>query len=173
MIWEAKIIPFTLFSFLVTTLIWCCERILLHEKISSPNLCSTHKRLNYIFYYMANHRDAISRNPKKYGIIINFHNDFWLKKAFNIDMPMCSTAADYSLVPSITADGKIVGSWFQLIWKLYSTPPQIPKIIDRFTVLRWLFIAFYVLPEISRHVFAQAVFTDFSYIKRNWIIGNL
>jgi hypothetical protein len=122
--------------------------------------------------YIANHRDAISRNPKKYGIIINFHNDFWLKNAFNIDMPMCSTAADYSLLPSSTAEGKIVDSWFRLIWKLYCIPPQIPKLL-RFPVLERLFRAFYLLPEISRHFFAQAVFKDFSYIKRGWIFENL
>jgi hypothetical protein len=129
-------------------------------------------RLNYLFYY-ASGRDAISLNPKKYGIILNFHNDFWLNKAFNIEMPMCTMAVDYSLVHSCTAEGRIVSSWFRLIWKLFLSAPQIPKIINRFTVLRRIFKAFYVLPEISRNVLAQAVFTDFSYMKRNWIIGNL
>ncbi len=134
--------------------------------ISAPR---TH--LKYIFYY-ANHRDTIFRNHKKYGIIIDFHNDFWLKKAFNIDMPMSSTAADYSLMPPSTAEQKIVASWFRLIWKMYITPLQVPR-IDRFPVVRELFRAFYFLPEILRHVFTQAVFKDFSYMKRNWIIGNL
>ncbi len=129
-------------------------------------------RFSYIFYY-ANGRDAISRNPKKYEIILNFSNDFWLNKAFNIDLPVGTMAFDYSLVPSNTAEGKIVSSWFRLIWKYFNQPPQIPKIIFRFTVLRWLFRVFYFLPEISRHVFAQVVFKDLSYMKRNWIIGNL
>jgi len=42
-----------------------------------------------------------------------------------------------------------------------------------FTALRRLFKVFYILPEISRHVFVQAVYRDFSYMKRSWIIGNL
>jgi hypothetical protein len=129
-------------------------------------------RLSFIFY-LASGRDAIFRNPKKYGIILNFNNDFWLNKAFNIDLPMGTLAFGYSLVPPNTAEGKIVSSWFRLIWKSSSTPPQIPKIIVRSTALRWLFRVFYFLPEISHHVFAQVVFKDFSYMKRNWIIGNL
>jgi hypothetical protein len=42
-----------------------------------------------------------------------------------------------------------------------------------FTALRRLFKVFYILPEISRHVFVQAVYREFSYMKRSWIIGNL
>jgi hypothetical protein len=128
--------------------------------------------LSYLFYF-ANGRDAIFQNPKKYGIILNFNNDFWLNKAFNIDLPMGTMSFGYSLVPSNTAEEKIVSSWFRLIWNYFSTTPQIPKILVRFPALRELFKAFYFLPEISRHVFAQAVFSDFSYMKRNWIIGNL
>jgi len=129
-------------------------------------------RFSYLFYY-ASHRDAISLSPKKYGIVLNSHIDLWLTKAFNIDMPMCLTAADYSLVPSSTAEGKIVSSWFRLIWKLAFSTPKTTKIINRFTVLRRLFKVFYFLPEISYHVFVQAAYRDFSYMKRTWIIGNL
>ena len=129
-------------------------------------------RLNYLFYWAA-HRDAISLTPKKYGIILKSHNDLWLKKAFNIDMPMCLTAADYSLVPSSTAEGKIVSSWFRLIWKLFSSAPRTTKTMYHVTALRRLFKVFYILPEISRHVFVQAVYRDLSYMKRSWIIGNL
>jgi hypothetical protein len=128
-------------------------------------------RLNYLFYH-ANHRDAIFQNPEKYGITINFHNDFWLKKAFNIDMPMCASAADYTPVPSSTVEGKIVISWFRLIWKLYRTPPQIPKIF-RYHGIEWLYRILNVLPDIARHVLAQLVAKDFSYMKRSWLIGNL
>ena len=122
--------------------------------------------------YIANHRDAISRNQEKYGIRISFHNDFWLKKAFNIDMPMCSTAADYSLLPSDTSEGEIVDSWFRLIWKWYCTPPQIPSIF-RNHILERIYRAFYLLPEISRHILTQVIFKDFSFLKRAWLIENL
>jgi len=128
--------------------------------------------LNYIFYN-ASGRDAISINPNKYGIVLNFNYDFWLKKAFNIDMPMCTMAVDYSLVPSSAAERMIVRSWFHLIWKFFFSTTKIPKILHRFTLFRWLFKALYILPEISRHVFLQAVFKDFSYVKRNWVIGYL
>jgi hypothetical protein len=129
-------------------------------------------RLGYLFYFAAR-RDAISLSPKKYGIILKSHNDLWLNKAFNIDMPMCLMAADYSLVPSSTAEGKIVSSWFRLIWKLFFFEAKTTKIMCHFTALRRLFKVFYILPEISRHVFVQYVHRDFSYMKRSLIIGNL
>ena len=85
---------------------------------------------------------------------------------------MCSTAADYSLLPSDTAEGKIVASWFRLIWKWYCKPPQIPQIF-RNHILERIYRAFYLLPEISYHILIQAVFSDFSFMKRAWILENL
>jgi hypothetical protein len=133
---------------------------------NSPHLISSScTRLGY-FFYTANHRDAISRNPKKYRIIKIFFNNFWLKKSFNIDMPMCSTAADYSPVPPSLAEEKKVSTWFLLIWKLYRTPPQIPE-IGRFSLLERVFRALYALFEVSRQLFLEGLFKDFSYLKRS------
>ena len=53
------------------------------------------------------------------------------------------------------------------------TPMKNNKIVKRFPVLLELLKAFRVLPEISRFVIAQTVFSDYFYLKRGWIILNL
>lgn len=126
-------------------------------------------RLEFI-NYAANNRDAISRNPQKYGIVLNPYDDIWMNKAFNIDMPMCSFAVDYSLVPSKTAEGKIINSWYRIVRKKSWITWTKIKYKATLKLLWWLISA---LPDIPRHIIAQAVIADFSYLKRNWIILNL
>ena len=133
-------------------------------------------RLVFIEYW-ANNKDAIYRNQKKYGIVSNSYNDIWLDKAFNLDLPWGSLAVDYSLVPAKTAEGKIVNSWWRIVMKgRYMLPLIKNKKIERSFVRRQLVRLvnnFALLPEILRHVISQAAFSDFSYLKRHWIIINL
>jgi hypothetical protein len=125
--------------------------------------------------YWPNNRDTISRNPKKYGIVLDSYNDIWLNKAFNLDLPCNSRAVHYSIAPADTAEGKIVNSWWRVLMKRQHMLPLIKnfKIKRRFPKLVWLVNKFGLLLEISRHVITQAVYSNFSYLKRNWIIINL
>jgi hypothetical protein len=142
---------------------------------NSLHLISAPKTSLRFLYYLANNRDVISRSPEKYGIELNSYNDIWLNKAFNLDTPSSSQAVDYSLVPVNTAEGKVVNSYFRLMKKNRNmpTPMKGNKIVKRFPILRKALKAFHLLPEISRFVIAQTVLSDFSYLKRNWIIFNL
>lgn len=125
--------------------------------------------------YWPNNRDAISRHPEKYGIELDFYNDIWLKKAFNLDLPCNSMAVHYSLAPVDTVEAKIVNSWWRVLTKRQHMLPLIKhhKLGRRFPKLVRFVNNLAILYEISRHVIIQAVFKDFSYLKRNWIIINL
>ncbi|MFC1485510.1 hypothetical protein ACFL55_00605 [Candidatus Latescibacterota bacterium] len=142
---------------------------------NSLHLISAPRTVFWYNEYWPNNRDAISRTPPKYGIVLDFYNDIWLNKAFNVDLPCNSRAVNYSLAPADRAEGKIVNSWWRVLMKRQHMLPLIKnhKIKRRFPALVRLVNNFALLSEILRHIITQAVYSNFSYLKRHWIIINL
>ncbi|MFC1511808.1 hypothetical protein ACFL5H_01270 [Candidatus Latescibacterota bacterium] len=101
---------------------------------NSLHLISAPRTVFWYNEYWPNNRDAISRTPHKYGIVLDSYHDIWMNKAFNVDLPCNSRAVNYSIAPADKAEGKIVNSWWRVLMKRQHMLPLIKKLQDKKTI---------------------------------------